>query len=328
MNSAPAKEKNNPSLFSTDMISVYLKEIGKIPLLDHEEEIILGKQVQKMMSFLSEKQKLEQQKREVVSQREWALAVGLSEKELNQVLHQGKLAKTKMIKSNLRLVVSIAKKYLNRNLEFLDLIQEGSLGLERGVEKFDPSKGYRFSTYAYWWIRQAMTRAIAQQGRTIRLPIHITEKLNKIKKAQRELALELGRGATTNEVAEKLGLTSSEVREYLKTARHPMSLDMRVGEKQDTELSEIIEDDSASPLDEINQRLMRQDVEKMLGELKPKEREVLWLRFGLFDGTEWTLQAIGEKLNISRERARQLQNRALANLKSQNIVALRDYLAS
>ena len=288
MNSAPAKEKNSPSLFSTDMISVYLKEIGKIPLLDHEEEIILGKQVQKMMSFLSEKQKLEQQKGEVVSQREWTLAVGVSEKELNQVLHQGKLAKTKMIKSNLRLVVAIAKKYLNRNLEFLDLIQEGSLGLERGVEKFDPSKGYRFSTYAYWWIRQAMTRAIAQQGRTIRLPIHITEKLNKIKKAQRELALELGRSATTNEVAEKLGLTSSEVREYLKIAREPMSLDMRMGEKQDTELSEIIEDDSASPLDEINQRLMRQDVEKMLGELKPKEREVLWLRFGLEDGTEWT----------------------------------------
>ncbi len=288
MNSAPAKEKNNPSLFSTDMISVYLKEIGKIPLLDHEEEIILGKQVQKMMSFLSEKQKLEQQKGEVVSQREWTLAVGVSEKELNQVLHQGKLAKTKMIKSNLRLVVSIAKKYLNRNLEFLDLIQEGSLGLERGVEKFDPTKGYRLSTYAYWWIRQAMTRAISQQGRTIRLPVHITEKLNKIKKAQRELALELGRGATTNEVAEKLGLTSSEVREYLKIAREPMSLDMRMGEKQDTELSEIIEDDSASPLDEINQRLMRQDVEKMLGELKPKEREVLWLRFGLEDGTEWT----------------------------------------
>ena len=328
MNSAQVKEKNNPSLFSTDMISVYLKEIGKIPLLDHEEEIILGKQVQKMMSFLSEKQKLEQQKGEVVSQREWTLAVGVSEKELNQVLHQGKLAKTKMIKANLRLVVAIAKKYLKRNLEFLDLIQEGSLGLERGVEKFDPTKGYRFSTYAYWWIRQAMTRAIAQQGRTIRLPVHITEKLNKIKKAQRELALELGRGATTNEVAEKLGLTSSEVREYLKIAREPMSLDMRMGEKQDTELSEIIEDDSASPLDEINQRLMRQDVEKMLGELKPKEREVLWLRFGLFDGTEWTLQAIGEKLNISRERARQLQNRALANLKSQNIVALRDYLAS
>ena len=165
-----------------------------------------------------------------------------------------------------------------------------------------------------------MTRAIAQQGRTIRVTVHITEKLNKIKKAQRELALELGRGATTNEVAEKLGLTSSEVREYLKTARHPMSLDMRVGEKQDTELSEIIEDDSASPLDEINQRLMRQDVEKMLAELKPKEREVLWLRFGLEDGTEWTLQAIGEKLNISRERARQLQNRALANLKSQKIL--------
>ena len=228
MNSAPVKEKHNQSLFSTDMIGVYLKEIGKIPMLDPSEEIIYGKQVQQMISLLREKEKLEQQKGEVVSQREWTLAVGVSEKELNQVLHQGKLAKTKMIKANLRLVVAIAKKYLNRNLEFLDLIQEGSLGLERGVEKFDPTKGYRLSTYAYWWIRQAMTRAISQQGRTIRLPGHINEKLNKIKKAQLQLTSRLGRSATTSEIAEEIGIEPAKVLEYLKAAREPISLELAV----------------------------------------------------------------------------------------------------
>ena len=164
-------EKKNQSKLSTDMVRAYLHEIGQVPLLNHDEEIIYGKQVQRMMSLLSEKEKLEQQSGRSISQLEWAEAVGLSEGELNQVLRQGRQAKSKMIEANLRLVVVIAKKYLKRNLEFLDLIQEGSLGLERGVEKFDPTKGYRFSTYAYWWIRQAITRAIAQQARTIRLPI-------------------------------------------------------------------------------------------------------------------------------------------------------------
>ena len=280
MNFVQLQEKENSYHFSTDIIAIYLKEIGKIPLLEDSEEIIYGKQVQRMMSVLEEKEKLEQETGKVVSQRDWAKAVRLEEKELEQVLEQGKQAKTKMIRGNLRLVVAVAKKYTKRNLEFLDLIQEGSIGLERGVEKFDPTKGYKFSTYAYWWIRQGMTRAIAQQSRTIRIPIHITDKLNKIKKAQRELASLLGRSATSSEVAEKLGIEAALVREYLKIAREPISLDRRMGEKQDTELSEIIEDNSASPLEEINQRLMRQDVKRMLAELKPKEREVLWLRFG------------------------------------------------
>ncbi len=328
MNSAPVKEKNNSSLFSTDMIGVYLKEIGKIPMLDPSEEVIYGKQVQQMMSLLREKEKLEQQKGEVVSQSEWALAVGLSEKELTQVLHQGKLAKTKMIRANLRLVVAIAKKYLKRNLEFLDLIQEGSLGLERGVEKFDPTKGYRFSTYAYWWIRQAITRAIAQQGRTIRLPIHITEKLNKIKKTQLQISQKLGRSPTTSEVAKELGIESGQVREYLKAAQQPMSLDLQVGQEQDTELSQMILDDSPSPEDYATQGLMRQDVEKMLAELKPKEREVISLRFGLKDGEEWTLRAIGKRLNISRERVRQLESQAMTHLSRKKPLALRDYLVS
>ena len=326
MTEVKLENKNNRTKLSTDTIAVYLREIGRVPLLGEEEEIIYGKRVQRMMALLAEKEKLEQSLGRVVSNNEWAKEVGLSEKELNQVLQQGKLAKNKMIRANLRLVVSVAKKYLNRNLEFLDLIQEGSLGLERSVEKFDPSKGYKLSTYAYWWIRQGMTRAITQKGRTIRLPMHITEKLNKIKKTQREIMSRLGRNATTNEIADELGVKPTEVREYLKIARVPMSLDMRVGESEDTELSSLIEDNSPSPSDFLDQDGMRQEVWEMLAELKPSEREIISLRFGLVDGTEWTLQAIGKKLGVSRERVRQVQKNALLKLKSKNLVALRDYL--
>ena len=326
MTEVKLENKNNRTKLSTDTVAVYLREIGRVPLLGEEEEIIYGKRVQRMMALLAEKEKLEQSLGRVVSNNEWAKEVGLSEKELNQVLQQGKLAKNKMIRANLRLVVSVAKKYLNRNLEFLDLIQEGSLGLERSVEKFDPSKGYKLSTYAYWWIRQGMTRAITQKGRTIRLPMHITEKLNKIKKTQREIMSRLGRNATTNEIADELGVKPTEVREYLKIARVPMSLDMRLGESEDTELSSLIEDNSPSPSDFLDQDGMRQEVWEMLAELKPSEREIISLRFGLVDGTEWTLQAIGKKLGVSRERVRQVQKNALLKLKSKNLVALRDYL--
>lgn len=310
------------------MVRAYLHEIGQVPLLKHDEEIIYGKQVQRMMSLLTKKEKLEQQRGRSISQLELAEIVGLSEGELNQILQQGQRAKTKMIEANLRLVVFIAKKYLKRNLEFLDLIQEGSLGLERGVEKFDPTKGCRFSTYAYWWIRQAITRAIAQQARTIRLPIHITEKLNQIKQTQRELASLLGRSASTGEIALELGIESAKVREYLKVARAPLSLDLRIGEDRDTELSEMIEDDSASPENYATQELMREDVREMLEKLNPTERQILALRFGLEDGTELSLAKVAQRLNLSRERVRQLQSRALAHLRSQHPLALRDYLAS
>ncbi len=309
-----------------DSVNAYLKEIGRVPLLEADEEIILAKQVQRMMSVLEKKEELEKQTQIILDDQEWAEAVGLSEKELKQVLYQGKRAKDKMIKSNLRLVISIAKKYLNRNMELLDLIQEGSLGLERGVEKFDHTKGYKFSTYAYWWIRQAMTRAISNQARTIRLPIHVMEKLNKIKKTQRELALKLARTATTAEVAKEMGITSEEVREYITRAREPISLDMTVGKEKDSQLSEMIEDKSPLPIENITKDSLKEEVFKMLSELKPKEREVLWFRFGLEDGREWTLQAIGQRLNLSRERVRQLERKALTKLKAKKPKALRDYL--
>jgi RNA polymerase nonessential primary-like sigma factor len=297
------------------MVRSYLHEIGRVPLLTHEQEIVYGKQVQKMMTLLEKKDEITNQLEREPSLREWADKVQLGEDELNRIVAQGNRAKRKMIEANLRLVVAIAKKYQKRNMEFLDLIQEGSLGLERGVEKFDPTKGYKFSTYAYWWIRQAITRAIAQQARTIRLPIHITEKLNKIKKTQRELAQQLGRSATPGEIAQALELEPAQIREYLSMARQPVSLDVRVGDNQDTELSDLLEDEGISPDNFITQELLRQDLNNLLLELTPQQREVLSLRFGLEDGKELSLAKIGQRLNISRERVRQLEHQALAQLR-------------
>jgi RNA polymerase nonessential primary-like sigma factor len=268
-----------------------------------------------MMPLIEQRDRLAENLGREPSSLEWMNSVKLNAEEFNRILQFGNRAKKKMIEANLRLVVAIAKKYQKRNMEFLDLIQEGSLGLERGVEKFDPTKGYKFSTYAYWWIRQAITRAIAQQSRTIRLPIHITEKLNKIKKTQRELAQKLGRNATPAEIAQILEIEPSQIREYLSMARQPISLDVRVGDNQDTELSELLEDDGISPDLYITQELMRQDLHSLLSELTPQQQTVLTLRFGLDDGKELSLAKIGQRLNISRERVRQLEHQALAHLR-------------
>ena len=273
-----------------DPVRMYLKEIGKIPLLTPERETYLAEQIS-----LGNKQ-----------------------------------AKDELIEANLRLVVSIAKRHVGKGMYFLDLIQEGNLGLIKAVEKFDHSKGYKFSTYATWWIRQAITRAIADQARTIRIPVHMVETIHKVSRTTRQLLQELGREPTTDEVAEALGMTADKVREIMKIAQDPVSLETPIGEEEDSHLGDFVEDnDSPAPSDSASYSLLREQLCNILHTLTPREEQVIKLRFGLEDGRPRTLEEVGKKFEITRERIRQIEAKALRKLRHPSrSKTLKDYLAN
>ena len=299
-----------------DNIGAFFKEMARYPLLTAEEEIILANDVKMMLEVERTRQKLLKEDRQP-SKVEISAAMGIELKQLELLQYRGKVAKRKMIRSNLRLVVSIAKRYLNRGVPFLDLIQEGAIGLNRATEKFDPNKGYKFSTYAYWWIRQAITRTIANDARTIRLPIHIVEKLNKLKKAQRNLKQRLQRNPSEDELAEELGINAPQLRQLLELRRQSLSLNHRVGKAEDTELVDLLEDsDLQLPEDRMNETMMRQEITDVLDDvLTQREKDVICLRYGLSTSQPYTLEEVGGMFSLSRERVRQIQSKAMRKLR-------------
>lgn len=298
-----------------DPVKMYLKEIGQIPLLDPKEEPIIARQIQE-----GEEAK-EAMKNPDLSDEE--------KKKLAKVIADGEQAKQTLISSNLRLVVSIAKKYVGRGMLFLDLIQEGNCGLIKAVEKFDYTKGFKFSTYATWWIRQSITRAIADQARTIRIPVHMVETINKLTRIQRQLVQDLGRDPLPEEIAEKMeNISAEKVREIQKIALDPVSLETPIGEEDDSHLGDFIEDkDTLSPDDYTNNQLLKDEINAVLEGLTEREEKVLRLRFGLLDGRTRTLEEVGKEFNVTRERIRQIEAKALRKLKNPNrCKRLRDFV--
>ncbi len=306
---------------------LYLQDIGRVDLLTPEQELTLARQVQRREQLLRAEPTRPEGGPEEEHLKEWASRSGLSVAELGQALHQGRRARERMIQANLRLVVAVAKKYLRHGMELLDLVQEGTLGLERAVERFDPTRGFRFSTYAYWWIRQGMSRALATQSRAIRLPVHVTERLQRIRRAQQRLLEQLGRPPTLAEVARASELEEEVVRLTLRQVPRPISLDVRVGKGQETELGDLLEDPHATPEQVLAREQLHHDLEALLEELNGREAAVLRQRYGLEDDHPRTLGEIGEALHLSRERVRQIESRALMKLRQpQQRNRVRDYL--
>lgn len=308
---------------SDDAVGAFFKEMARYPLLKPDEEVELARRVKFLAEIEELREKLLQELERTPTKADIARKLELTERQLEHRLYLSRVAKRKMIRSNLRLVVSIAKRYLNRGVPFLDLIQEGALGLNRATEKFDPDKGYKFSTYAYWWIRQGITRTIANDARTIRLPIHIVEKLNKLKKAHRELRKELNRNPTETELAESLDMTADQLRNLQQVRRRSLSLNHRVGKGEDTELMELLEDSSTqSPEAQMSEAMMRQEIYSVLGEvLTERERDIIALRYGLTTGETHTLEEVGGIFNLSRERVRQIQTKAMRKLRRPQVAA-------
>ena len=302
-----------------DLVRSYLRDIGRVPLLSHEQEITLGRQVQELMALEELREELTMRSGgEEPSEAQLAEAAGLAPAQLKRRLQGGRRAKERMVAANLRLVVSVAKKYTKRNMELLDLIQEGTIGLVRGVEKFDPTRGYKFSTYAYWWIRQGITRAIAEKSRTIRLPIHITETLNKLKKAQRELSQELGRTPTVGELAVAAELPEEEVKDLLCRARQPVSLETKVGDGEDTELLDLLAGEGAGPEEMVAGECLRGDLRELLEQLPELQERVLRLRYGMEGEEPMSLTGIARTLGLSRDKTRNLERRALEQIRSRS----------
>ena len=295
------------SFGTDDPVRMYLKEIGKVNLLTSEEEVELA---QIMAAGSAAKEQLEEMEN---------LGEELPEEvkaELNKLIQKGERAKQRLAEANLRLVVSIAKRYVGRGMQFLDLIQEGNLGLIKAVEKFDFTKGFKFSTYATWWIRQAITRAIADQARTIRIPVHMVETINKVIRVSRQLLQELGHDPTPEEIAKEMDMPVDRVREILKIAQEPVSLETPIGEEEDSHLGDFIPDEDASePAEAASFTLLKEQLIEVLATLTPREEKVLKLRFGIEDGRTRTLEEVGKEFNVTRERIRQIEAKALRKLR-------------